>query len=436
MQIFFRFLIKTPYFLSVIFFTVFFSHFALFSDLYGRELTEEELKAREQIEEEKRETREESRRKAKAKENKKFEKLSVVFFTQEKETPPALSNLDPILKDEGKYGTILGIEDNNTTGIFTGQEFDLKEVYVAIKENYIESFKQLIAEGYKFFIVNLPAEKLIKIASLAESKNVLIFNTSASDNFLRQKSCSANVFHVALSRAMKTDALAQFLVKKNWKKWKLIVGPKKADKLFAESVEMSAKKYGAKIIERKIWNLGPDMRRTAQAEVPAFTKGKKYDILFIADEIGEFGEYLIYNTWYPNLLVGTQGLVPTAWHRTHEKWGATQMQNRFRRKAGRWMTSVDYAGWVAARTIGEASARIKSIDSMKIKNYILGEDFEIAAYKGVKVTYRKWNHQLRQRILLTAPRALVSVSPQKEFLHKFSEMDTLGFDVSKPECKF
>jgi len=355
---------------------------------------------------------------------------------QEKEIPPALSNLDPILKNEGKHGTVLGIEDNNTTGIFMGQEFDLREVYVPIKGNYIESFKQLISEGYKFFIVHLPAGKLVKIASLAESKDVLIFNTSASDNFLRRKSCSTNVFHVALSRAMKTDALAQFLVKKNWKKWKLIVGPKKADKLFARSVEMSAKKYGAKIIEKKIWNLGPDMRRAAQAEVPAFTKGKKYDILIIADEIGEFGEYLIYNTWYPNLVVGTQGLVPTAWHRTHEKWGATQMQNRFRRKAGRWMTSIDYAGWVAARTIGEASTRIKSVDSTKIKNYILGKDFALAVYKGIKVTYREWNHQLRQRILLASPRALVSVSPQKEFLHKFSEMDTLGFDVSESECVF
>ena len=41
-------------------------------------------------------------------------------------------------------------------------------------------------------------------------------------------------------------------------------------------------------------------------------------------------------------MVGTQGLIPTSWHRTHEQWGATQMQNRFRRNAGRWMTPVDY----------------------------------------------------------------------------------------------
>jgi ABC transporter substrate binding protein (PQQ-dependent alcohol dehydrogenase system) len=410
--------------------------FVTFSDLHGRERTAEELKEREKIEEDKKEIREEKRKKAKGKKEKKFEKLSVVFFMQEKAIPPALSNLDPILKDEGKYGAVIGVEDNNTTGIFTGQEFDLKEVYVPIKGDYVESFKQLISQGYTFFIVNLPAGKLAKIASLAESKNVLIFNTSASDNILRTKACHTNVFHVAPSRAMKTDALAQFLVKKNWKKWRLVVGPKKADKLFARSIEASAKKYGAKIVEKKIWDLGPDMRRTAQAEVPAFTKGKKYDILLIADEIGEFGEYLVYNTWYPNLVAGTQGLVPTAWHRTHEKWGATQMQNRFRRKAGRWMTSTDYAAWVAARTIGEASARIKSFDSAKIRNYILSEDFEIAAYKGIKVTYRKWSQQLRQRILLASPRSLVSVSPQKEFLHKFSEMDTLGFDVSESSCAF
>ena len=42
------------------------------------------------------------------------------------------------------------------------------------------------------------------------------------------------------------------------------------------------------------------------------------------------GEYLAYRTWAPRPVAGTQGLVPTSWHWTHERWGAVQLQNRFR----------------------------------------------------------------------------------------------------------
>ena len=34
--------------------------------------------------------------------------------------PPVLSNLDPILEDEGFYGVKLAIDDNLTTGRFVG----------------------------------------------------------------------------------------------------------------------------------------------------------------------------------------------------------------------------------------------------------------------------------------------------------------------------
>lgn len=43
------------------------------------------------------------------------------------------------------------------------------------------------------------------------------------------------------------------------------------------------------------------------------------DVLIVADEIGEFGEYLMYRTWEPRLIAGTQGPMPTTWDRAHER---------------------------------------------------------------------------------------------------------------------
>ena len=201
-------------------------------------------------------------------------------------------------------------------------------------------------------------------------------------------------------------------------------------------MKKSAKKFNIKSKEERVWDFASDLRRTAQKEIPIFTKGVNYDIMVVADEKGEFGEYLSYRTWDPRLIVGSQGLKPTNWHRTHEQWGATQMQNRFRRKSGRWMTPVDYSAWVAVRVIGEAVSRVQDNKLQSIKEYLFSEGFGIGAYKGVKVSFRNWNGQLRQPILLAAPRSMVSVSPQEGYLHPTSELDTLGVDEPESSCKF
>ena len=359
----------------------------------------------------------------------------VVFLTKEREVPPVLSNLDPILDDEGFYGIELAKEDNLTTGYFLGHDYKSKMIQVSLEENLVNTFKKLVIDGYKFFVVDLNKDELIKISSLEQAENVLIFNTSSKENILREEKCKGNVFHIPPSHSMLSDALTQFLLKKNWKKWFLVVGPDESDKLFSEALKKSAEKFNIKIKEERNWDFSSDLRRTAQKEVPIFTKGANYDVLIVSDEDGEFGEYLTFRTWDPRPIAGTQGLVPRSWHRTHEQWGAVQMQNRFRRTSGRWMTEVDYAAWVAFRVLGDAVTRTKTNDLEKIKSYILSKDFGIGAYKGVKVSFRDWNGQMRQPILLAAPRSMVSVSPQPGYLHPFSELDTLGVDKPETNCK-
>jgi len=110
------------------------------------------------------------------------------------------------------------------------------------------------------------------------------------------------------------------------------------------------------------------------------------------------------------------------------------MQGRFEDRAGRWMTETDYAAWLAVRSIGEAVTRTNSVDSATLRDYLRSDDFEIGAFKGEGLTFRTWNNQMRQPILLVAPRVLVSVSPQDEFLHQRTPLDTLGFDQPETSC--
>lgn len=361
--------------------------------------------------------------------------VRIAFLKQLVDHPPALSNLDDISDDIGASGGLLAIKDNNTTGRFMKQRFELDATVVPIGGDPVSAFAQLVADGHRLIVADLPAEALRTIAVRPDARDVLIFNASATDDRLRNADCQPNLLHTIPSRAMLADGLAQYLSWKRWHRWFLVIGRRDEDRLFADAIRRAANRFGAKIVEEKEWTFGPDTRRTAQSQVPVFTQGVDYDVLVVADEIGEFGEYLAYRTWEPKPVVGTQGLVPTPWHRTHEQWGSVQLQNRFRDTYGRWMAPVDYAVWMAVRSIGEAATRTGSTAPASLADYILGDKFELAAFKGRRLTYRDWNGQLRQPILLAAARSLVTVSPQKGFLHQVSELDTLGYDRPESDCK-
>ncbi len=361
--------------------------------------------------------------------------IHMLFITQEQPVPAALSNLDPFVQGKGIHGAELGEVDNNNTGRFTGQQYHLTTALAPENVDLAEFYKQQLKPEISFVIVNLPKNELLKLADLPESKDKLMFDAGTLDDVLRNEQCRSNVLHVLPSRAMRADALAQYMMKKRWRKWFLVVGPSDADELYAAAIKRSAKRFGMKIVAEKDWAHTYDARRTAQSDVPVFTQGLKYDVLVVADEKGLFGEYLDYRTWIPRPVIGTQGLQATSWHRTHEQWGAVQMQNRFKEEAGRWKEEQDYAAFLAVRSIGEATVRTKSADVAKIKRYLLSDEFDLQGYKGRPLSFRAWNGQLRQPVLLAAPRSLVAAAPLEGFLHPITDLDTLGYDRQESGCK-
>lgn len=342
--------------------------------------------------------------------------------------------------DQGLMGARLGVNDNNTTGRLLKELYKLDEIRVPEDGDAVKAAADALSKGQKILLLDLPADKILAISDLPQAKDALLFNVRSKDDSLRGKDCRANLFHSIPSRAMLADALTQYLVKMRWNKWFLVSGQGPNDKLYAAALRRSAKRFNVKIVEDKDWTFAAGSRRSddghmsEQQTVPAFTQGPDYDVLMVADEGDNFGEYLPYHTYTPRPVAGTQGLVATGWYGTNQAWGATQFQNRFERLAKSPMTERDYAAWVAARTIGEAVTRTKSTVPATLQAYILSSDFAISAFMGTGASYRPWDHQLRSQILLTGPRMLVSFSPQPGFLHEFDTLDTLGVDKPETTC--
>ena len=360
--------------------------------------------------------------------------VNVGYVQWTPDSGPVLSNVLPEPEDAGLRGAELAMADNGTTGKFMGHRYELATRVASSEQAAILAFESLQQEGVQLFVVNAPASTLAAIMAKAAT-DTLVFNAGAADDELRTSECHNNLLHTAPSYAMLTDALNQWLQMRRWNDVFLITGPTESDLAWASAFRRSAKRFGVNIVEDKPWTFDADMRRTASKELPLFTQARDYDAVVVADVRGDFGEYVPFNTWLPRPVVGTQGMSPVAWHRVVESWGAAQLQSRFQDLAGRNMNSADYAAWAAVRSVGTAVTLIGSADAASVRELIFSDRFQLAAFKGRKLSYRLWNGQLRQPIPLIHPRGLVATAPFEGFIHPLTEMDTLGFDEPESTCR-
>jgi ABC transporter substrate binding protein (PQQ-dependent alcohol dehydrogenase system) len=355
--------------------------------------------------------------------------------------PLPISRLDLPPADLGFAGARLAIEDNDTTGRFMGQDFDAIEV-TATPETAADELTAILDDGIEFVVVLADDATTLALADQAGDR-AMIFNARARGDNLRGTDCRANTIHVAPSRAMMADGLAQFLMWKNWPRWFLIHGSHPEDQALAEAYRRAASKFGARIVEEREYEDTGGARRTdsghvqVQAQMPVFTqRAADHDIVIAADEADIFAAYLPYLTWDARPVAGSAGLVPRSWHPAMEAWGGTQFQTRFERLANRQIREDDYQAWLSLRIVGEAATRTQSGDPQVLKDYILSDGFDVAGFKGQALTVRDWDHQVRQPILLTTGVLTTSVSPQEQYLHQTSQLDTLGVDRPETECQF
>jgi ABC transporter substrate binding protein (PQQ-dependent alcohol dehydrogenase system) len=353
---------------------------------------------------------------------------------------PSLLETNP--GDLGLAGAEDATSEINTTGKFLSWHFKLYVVTLPAGADVAAQARRVFAPGPAVIVADLRADDLLKLADAPAAKNALILDMRTTEDSLRQRDCRANVFHILPNQAMRADALAQFLVEKRWTRWFLLQGPTPQDAVYAADVRRSAGRYGARVVAAKSYDYNPGSRRSdtgyqqIQTQMPLATQvSSDYDVLFVADETDLFGDYLPYNTFDARPVVGTQGLVATAWTPAFQSYSALQMQNRFQLFAHRDMTERDYGGWLAVNIVGDAVMRGRQTSPAGMRAYLRSDNFLVAGFKGEGLTFRSWDQQLRQPVLIAQPLMVVSMSPQNGFLHPQNTTDTLGFDQPETQCR-
>lgn len=330
-------------------------------------------------------------------------------------------------------GAELGIRDALAGARAAGVGLRLEHTTLAAGDDIGAAVSRLAGAGVTAAILDVPVEDFR--AALGKAPDLLLVDVREADDALRIATCAAPVVHIQPSRLMRTDALAQFLVRRNWKKLLVLYGPEDEDRALAESMQASAKKFGARVVAAKSFAVSNDPRRREETSVALLSAGADFDAVFIADSHGDAGRVMPYRIALPRPVIGLHGLDAVAWSAFHERNGAPQLNRRFERDAGRPMVDADWAAWVAVRAIAEAEVReARQPTGAPLHRRILDQDLRLELYKGVPGSFRPWDRQLRQGVLLATHNAVVDLAPLDGFLHETNTLDTLGLLPNQTPC--
>ena len=341
------------------------------------------------------------------------------------------------LREHPFAGAQVGIEDAQILSRVLKIDFALERIRVkSVGEVALAVLHAVASRDIRVFIVDLPAEALTPLTAAVRGRDVLLFNATAQEDWLRRELCVREVVHTAPSLAMRMDALVQYLVSRKWRDVLVLQGPLPPDAVATKAFEQSVKKFGARIVAHQHFKTGTDPREREQNN-PALLSAinRDYDVVFVADDAFDFARQVPYHVVRARPVVGSIDLEPVAWHWTWERHGAPQINSRFQKLAGgRHMEAADWAAWVAVKMVVQATLRTRSADFKQQREFILGNN-SFDGYKGLAVSVRPWDQQLRQAVFLATPYAVAASAPVEGFLHRSNVLDTLGDDEPETPCR-
>ncbi|MDP2680301.1 MAG: branched-chain amino acid ABC transporter substrate-binding protein [Rhodoferax sp.] len=313
----------------------------------------------------------------------------------------------------------------------------LRDVQLADAQALPKALAELKSARVQHIIADLPPELLRALVQQAPTvlNGAMVLNVSSDSDALRNEACSGSMLHIYPSRQMLTDSLAQYLAARNWRKVLLLQGPLPGDQLQAAAMNVSARRYGLKILQTKPFKLSGDPRDRDLFNTRLLTNERDHDVVAVMDSHGEFARILPYATQWPRPVMGSNGLMAMAWHPQWERHGGPQISRRFQKQVKRPMQSQDWASWVAVKAVAAAMGENpKAAISQQLKQLRAGELF-VDGNKGPRLSFRSWDGQLRQPILIGHGDGIVGLAPLEGVLHPTEVMDTLGTDEKESKCQ-
>jgi ABC-type branched-subunit amino acid transport system substrate-binding protein len=329
-------------------------------------------------------------------------------------------------------GAALGVEDANALATLFGKRLKL-QTETAGEGAALQAGRALSRAG-ALAIVGGAGPAMGEALEALAADGTVVLNVGAPDDRLRGERCDRHAFHVFPSIAMYVDALALVLIeRRQLMRWALATdGSPRGAEIEAAARRSVARRNGTVISDGSaadVLLLAMQDSSVRAAVARATGQGRAADRIA---GVGDAGLHLLADQ--------PAGLWSVAWHHDLERFSGRELNSRFRRRQNAAMVGVSWAAWAALKLIGEGAVRGGASDGPALINFLESAP-PFDGHKGDALTFRKWDHQLRQPLYVIGPRKReASGAPSDPFTviadTGTANLDALGTPMAESRCRF
>jgi ABC transporter substrate binding protein (PQQ-dependent alcohol dehydrogenase system) len=314
-------------------------------------------------------------------------------------------------------GAQLGVEEANVTAGMFGTRVELIIEDATTPDNILSLARKLTTQEHlSAIIAALDDSTTAGLSAFSQQAHVVCLNTGARGGDLRGEKCQRLTFHVEPDLAMYTHAMGQWLVQNNRKRWHYVV----SERAFGQEVYHRASRFlqqqGGTDLGRWVITPGQADFKDVLAHL-AHGDAEAVVVALRGEELRHFLEQYkatglnmllagvpldIVALWQANP-ASLQGVWVTSWYHGLERFSARELNRRFSRRFEKPAEGFAWANWAAVKLVVEGVLRSGSTEASALVNYLEGAP-PFDGHKGKALTFREWNHQLRQPLYVLKAR--------------------------------
>ena len=334
-------------------------------------------------------------------------------------------------------GVELAVQDTALELQEAGVELSVRDMVLPSAAALPQALAELKAAQVGHIIADLPEGPLRELVRNAPAAlgEVMVFNTGLPEDGLRADGCAGHLLHTAPSQQMEADALAQFLASRQWRKLLVLQGSLPGDAPLVAAWTRALQRHDLEAVQTRPFKLAGEGHGLDLSNVRKLTGEPGYDVVAVLDSDGEFARGLPYATQWPRPVVGAAGLVAQAWHPQWQRYGGAQLNRRFAKLARRPMQGQDWSAWMAGKAVATVLADGPQDTVAQQLHRLRGGEVFLDGFKGQRLTFRPWDGQLRQPVLLSHGDAVATMAPLGRWLRTGEPLDSLSMDAARSRCK-
>lgn len=322
----------------------------------------------------------------------------------------------------GRQGALLADERIGNVAAQNGTELHVLQASAPIADAARRAGERLVeAEGINMLVGGVGDGQYEVLAEIADRAGIPFFNCGTSDGVARSNACTPFAFHMEASDAMYLDAMIDWSATQGARRWFVVHYNDPRGQYLASRAVAAAAKHGqggeivgaaATIVEQPVYFNEFDQARRAGADAILVLLSAVDQIAFFA--MMETGQVEMPGYAFPTSVAQTRDYVAALRlsapntnpdHRL-QLWETTFAENpegedfntRYTTRYSQVADPTAWSAYFAVKIYYEAVMAVGSTNGEEIVAYLESPEATFDVAKGTDLSFRRWDHQLRQPI--------------------------------------